>query len=138
MNDDELNEIISRSDEEQRIFAEMDGAFSYPPFPFVFYLTHTNIVSTAQRERDVAAAWKAAGNRGKPPPSLISLEELPDIYRSDEPFAGQEDEVAETEGRGARKRAVVNYTDNLDDDQWAMVRPLFAVYILYWSGFADK
>ncbi|VDC02001.1 unnamed protein product [Peniophora sp. CBMAI 1063] len=98
MNDDELNELIARSDEEQKIFAEMD----------------------AQRERDAAADWKAKGNRGKPPPGLMALEELPEIYRSEEPFAGQEDEIAETEGRGARKRAVVNYTDNLDDDQWAM------------------
>lgn len=32
MNDDELNELIARSDEEQRIFAEMDGTF-IPPFP---------------------------------------------------------------------------------------------------------
>ena len=31
MNDDELNEIIARSDEEQKIFAEMDGTF-YPSF----------------------------------------------------------------------------------------------------------
>ena len=98
MNDEEINEIIARSDEEQRLFSEMD----------------------IERERDAAAAWKAAGNRGKPPPPLIALEELPECYRTDEPF-GVEDDTIEVEGRGARKRAVVNYNDGLSDDQWAMV-----------------
>ena len=31
------------------------------------------------------------------------------------------DELDELEGRGHRRRAVVNYTDGLSDDQWAMV-----------------
>jgi ATP-dependent helicase STH1/SNF2 len=97
MNDDEINEIIARSDEESRLFAEMD----------------------MQRERDGMANWKAAGNRGKPPPPLISLEELPDCYRTDEPFEVK-DELEEAEGRGHRRRAVINYNDGLSDDQWAM------------------
>ncbi|KAI0063151.1 hypothetical protein BV25DRAFT_1824711 [Artomyces pyxidatus] len=97
MNDDEINEIISRSDEESRLFAEMD----------------------IQRDRDAAARWKAAGNRGKPPPGLIGLDELPDCYRTDEPFEVK-DEVDEIEGRGHRRRAVINYNDGLSDDQWAM------------------
>ncbi|KAI0271595.1 SNF2 family N-terminal domain-containing protein [Gloeopeniophorella convolvens] len=97
MNDDEINEIIARSDEESRLFAEMD----------------------MQRDRDAVASWKAAGNRGKPPPGLISLEELPDCYRTDEPFEVK-DELDEVEGRGHRRRAVINYNDGLSDDQWAM------------------
>ncbi len=98
MNDDEINLLIARSDEEERLFAEMD----------------------MQRERDGAANWKAAGNRGKPPPPLISLEELPDCYRTEEPF-DVKDELEEAEGRGHRRRAVINYNDGLSDDQWAMV-----------------
>lgn len=98
MNDDEINEIIARSDEEARLFLEMD----------------------MQRERDAVANWKAAGNRGKPPPPLVSLEELPECYRTDEPFEAKDD-IEEAEGRGHRRRAVINYNDGLSDDQWAMV-----------------
>ncbi|KAJ3562092.1 hypothetical protein NP233_g9787 [Leucocoprinus birnbaumii] len=97
MNDDELNALISRSDEEQRLFHELD----------------------MKRERDALEAWRAAGNRGKPPPPLMQLEELPEIYQTDEPFDVKEvDEVIE--GRGQRKRNVVSYNDGLSDDAWAM------------------
>ena len=46
MNDEEINEIISRSDQESIIFCEMD----------------------VERERESADNWKMMGNRGKPPP----------------------------------------------------------------------
>ncbi len=98
MNDEEINEIIARSDEEAHIFRDMD----------------------IKRERDAQEAWKAAGNRGKPPPSLMQLEELPECYRTDEPFVIKAD-FDEMEGRGHRRRTVVNYNDGLSDDQWAMV-----------------
>ncbi len=98
MNDEEINEIISRSEEESVIFRDID----------------------IKRERDAAEAWKAAGNRGKPPPPLMQLEELPECYRVDEPF-GNKDDLDEIEGRGQRRRAIVNYNDGLSDDQWAMV-----------------
>ena len=98
MNDEEINEIIARSEEEAVIFRELD----------------------IKRERDALERWKAAGNRGKPPPPLIQLEELPDCYQTDEPF-GPKDEFEELEGRGHRRRTVVNYNDGLSDDQWAMV-----------------
>src|SRR5258708_13237639 len=65
MNDDEINEIIARSDDEARLFAEMD----------------------IQRDRDAVANWKSAGNRGKAPLPLVTLEELPDCYRTDKPLA---------------------------------------------------
>ncbi|RDX51493.1 hypothetical protein OH76DRAFT_1454783 [Lentinus brumalis] len=93
MNDDEINEIIARSDEETVLFHEMD----------------------AQREREAAENWRRAGNRGKPPPPLMQLEELPECYRSDEPFA-EPDAVEEVEGRGQRRRTIVNYNDGLSDD----------------------
>ena len=98
MNDEEINEIIARSDEESVIFREID----------------------LQRDRDAVDKWKAAGNRGKPPPSLIQIEELPECYRVDEPFQSKED-LEELEGRGHRRRTVVNYNDGLSDDQWALV-----------------
>lgn len=98
MNDEEINEIIARTEEEERIFRDID----------------------IQRDRDAQEAWKAAGHRGKPPLPLIQLEELPECYRTDEPFLNK-DVLDEVEGRGHRRRAVVNYNDGLSDDQWAMV-----------------
>lgn len=98
MNDDELNLIISRSDEEAQLYREMDN----------------------QREREALESWRAQGNRGKPPPPLIQLEELPECYQTEEPFEVKEiEELAE--GRGQRRRNVVSYNDGLDDDTWAMV-----------------
>ncbi len=99
MNDDEINEIIARSDEEAILYKQMDD----------------------QRDRDAMENWRRAGNRGKPPPPLMQLEELPEFYRSDEPFTN-ENELDELEGRGHRRRTVVNYNDGLSDDQWAIVR----------------
>ncbi|KAF9808693.1 hypothetical protein IEO21_07780 [Rhodonia placenta] len=97
MSDEEINELIARSEEEERIFRDID----------------------IQRDREAQEAWKAAGHRGKPPLPLMQLEELPECYQMDEPFDNR-DELDELEGRGHRRRAVVNYTDGLDDDQWAM------------------
>jgi ATP-dependent helicase STH1/SNF2 len=97
MNDEEINDILARSDEEAVLFREMD----------------------VRRDREAQEAWKAAGNRGRHPLPLIQLEELPDCYRTDEPFEVA-DAVDEIEGRGQRRRTVVNYNDGLDDDQWAM------------------
>lgn len=97
MNDEELNALITRSEGEAEIFRQLD----------------------IQREREAVESWRNAGNRGKPPPPLMAVEELPELYRTDEPFAAKELEFLE-EGRGARKRTTVNYTDGLDDDAWAM------------------
>jgi ATP-dependent helicase STH1/SNF2 len=98
MNDEELNALIARSEEEAVIFAEMD----------------------IQRERDAIENWRAQGKRGKPPLPLIQLEELPECYQTDEPFEVKEmDDIAE--GRGQRRRNIVSYNDGLSDDAWAMV-----------------
>ena len=104
MNDDELNELIARHDSETVIFREMD----------------------IKRERDVLEAWRQAGHRTKPPLPLIQLEELPECYRTDEPFDVKDTEEA-FEGRGQRRRNVVSYNDGLDDDTWAMVRLQFSL-----------
>ncbi|TBU60066.1 P-loop containing nucleoside triphosphate hydrolase protein [Dichomitus squalens] len=74
MNNDEINKIIARSDEEAVIFHEID----------------------VQREREALEKWQCAGNRGKPPPPLMQLEELPECYRADEPFA-ESDAIDESE-----------------------------------------
>jgi ATP-dependent helicase STH1/SNF2 len=98
MNDDELNALIARSEEEGVLFRQLD----------------------LDRERDAEDNWRAHGHRGKHPPPLMQLEELPDCYRNDEVFEVQEmDEIAE--GRGQRKRNVVSYNDGLSDDAWALV-----------------
>jgi ATP-dependent helicase STH1/SNF2 len=97
MNDEELNEMIARSDEEADIFRAMDLA----------------------REREALENWRIAGHRGKPPQQLMQLDELPECYQTDAPFEAKElDEVVE--GRGQRRRNVVNYNDGLSDEQWAM------------------
>jgi hypothetical protein len=101
MNDDELNMMLARNDGEIQIFRHMD----------------------IQREREALEAWRARGHRGKPPQPLVQLDELPECYRTDEPF-----EVTvldeSMEGRGQRRRNVVSYTDGLSDEQWAMVSPI--------------
>jgi ATP-dependent helicase STH1/SNF2 len=99
MNDDELNEMLARNDDEVEIFRAMD----------------------IQRDRDALNAWRAAGNRGKPLQGLMQLEELPECYQTDEPFEAKELDES-LEGRGQRRRNIVNYNDGLSDEQWAMVR----------------
>ncbi|KAJ7151627.1 SNF2-family ATP dependent chromatin remodeling factor snf21 [Mycena filopes] len=97
MNDDELNSIIARTEEEGELFREMD----------------------VKRERDALEIWRAQGHRGKPPPGLTQFEELPECYQKDEPFEVViVDETAE--GRGQRRRNVVSYNDGLSDEAWAM------------------
>lgn len=98
MNDEELNELIARSDQESVIFREMD----------------------IQRDRESQESWRLSGNRGKPPLPLMQLEELPECYQTDEPFEVKEvDDLVE--GRGQRRRNVVSYNDGLSDDAWALV-----------------
>ncbi|GLB36607.1 putative snf2-ATP coupling, chromatin remodelling complex [Lyophyllum shimeji] len=97
MNDDELNELIARNDDEAEIFRQMD----------------------IKREREAAEAWRNSGGRGKPPQPLMQLEELPECYRTDEPFEVKEMDDT-LEGRGQRRRNVVSYNDGLSDEAWAM------------------
>ena len=98
MNDDELNQMLSRDDGEANTFRDLD----------------------ITRERTALENWRANGNRGKPPQQLMQLDELPECYRTDEPFE-VETIIEGTEGRGQRKRNAVVYNDGLSDDQWALV-----------------
>jgi ATP-dependent helicase STH1/SNF2 len=100
MNDEELNIMIARSDDEVHLFRDID----------------------IKRERDALDAWRGAGKRGKPPPALMQFEELPECYQIDEPFEVKEVDEA-LEGRGQRRRNVVSYNDGLSDEQWALVSP---------------
>ncbi|KAK7064785.1 chromatin structure-remodeling complex subunit snf21 [Favolaschia claudopus] len=97
MNDDELNSIIARNEEEADLFRDMDS----------------------KRERDTVEHWRAQGHRSKPPLPLMQFDELPECYQKDEPFEAtiMDDAI---EGRGQRRRNVVSYTDGLDDETWAM------------------
>ncbi|KAK0208011.1 SNF2-family ATP dependent chromatin remodeling factor snf21 [Desarmillaria ectypa] len=96
MNDEELNALIARSEEEGEIFRQMDTV----------------------REREAQENWRNQGKRGKAPLPLIQLEELPECYQTDEPFEAKETEEI-FEGRGQRRRNVVSYNDGLSDDAWA-------------------
>ncbi|KAJ7657873.1 SNF2-family ATP dependent chromatin remodeling factor snf21 [Mycena polygramma] len=98
MNDDELNTIIARSEEEAELFRDLD----------------------VKRERDALENWRARGHRGKPPSNLTQFEELPECYQKDEPFEAPTVIDESTEGRGQRRRKVVSYNDGLDDEAWAM------------------
>ncbi len=102
MNDDEINEIIARSEDEVRIFREMD----------------------VERERSAEERWRAAGNRGPRPAPLMTLEELPAYWQTDEVYDANREDDGLIEGRGARKRQVVNYSDGLTDEQFALVRTI--------------
>jgi ATP-dependent helicase STH1/SNF2 len=101
MNDEELNVMIARTDDEINIFRDID----------------------IKRERDALDVWRAAGNRGRPPPPLMQFEELPECYQTDEPFDVKEVDES-LEGRGQRRRNVVSYNDGLSDEQWAMASVL--------------
>lgn len=63
MNDDELNQMLSR-DEEASTFRDLD------------------IV----KEHFAFGHWWAAGHRGKPPQQLMQLGEQPKCYQIDEPL----------------------------------------------------
>ncbi|KAF9694999.1 hypothetical protein EKO04_006858 [Ascochyta lentis] len=89
MDDDDLNLIMMRNEDEFKLFQEMD------------------------RKRLAEDPY----GPGKPLPRLIGESELPDIYLNEE--APVVEEVADTPiGRGARERTRVKYDDGLTEEQW--------------------
>ncbi|KAG4304595.1 hypothetical protein PORY_001988 [Pneumocystis oryctolagi] len=86
--DDELNEIIARNDEELSIFREMDEKLRL----------------------------ESPYGPGKKLERLMSEEELPEVYRRDD--YTEPDEVLSATGRGARERAQIHYDDDLTEEQW--------------------
>lgn len=91
MEDEELNMILARSDDELTLFQQMD----------------------VERAKDLTYG-NAPGS--KRVPRLMAESELPEIYMSDgNPIS---DEPEEIKGRGARERTRVKYDDGLTEEQW--------------------
>ncbi|KAJ6191765.1 SNF2 family N-terminal domain-containing protein [Bipolaris maydis] len=89
MDDDDLNQIMMRHEEELAIFQEMD------------------------RKRIAEDPY----GPGKPLGRLIGESELPDIYLNEEaPIVDEKDDTPA--GRGARERTRVKYDDGLTEEQW--------------------
>lgn len=90
MDDDYLNGIMARSDEELIAFRKIDAERAKDP--------------------DYGPDRKL--------PRLMAENELPDIYlQEDNPVAEEIEEIA---GRGARERTRVKYDDGLTEEQWLM------------------
>jgi ATP-dependent helicase STH1/SNF2 len=92
MDDDDLNEIMARSDEEITIFQRMDK----------------------ERQKNIPYG------PGHKLPRLMGESELPEIYMTDENPVAEETTEVEFAGRGARERKVTRYDDGLTEEQWLM------------------
>ena len=91
MDDDDLNMIMARSEDEMTTFQAID----------------------AERARSTVY-----GNGPGQLPRLLGEDELPDIYmQEDNPVT---EEIEELAGRGARERTRVKYDDGLTEEQWLM------------------
>ena len=91
MDDEDLNMILARSDEELETFKDMDLLRAKDPI-------------------------YGTGPGSKRVPRLMAESELPEIYMSDgNPIS---DEPEEIKGRGARERTRVKYDDGLTEEQW--------------------
>lgn len=92
MDDDDLNEIMARSEDELVTFQRMDQD---------------------RLKNDLYGPGRAL-------PRLMGESELPDIYLTEEAPAADEPPVDEYAGRGARERKVTKYDDGLTEEQWLM------------------
>jgi ATP-dependent helicase STH1/SNF2 len=97
VDDEELNLILKRSDEEYTKFVEIDK----------------------EREQQEFEAWLAHGGRGKRPERLLQEYELPDVYRIEEPTDTVTEEFEF--GRGQRYKEQIRYDDGLTEKQWVRV-----------------
>ncbi|KAI1393854.1 chromatin remodeling complex SWI/SNF, component SWI2 and related ATPase [Hypoxylon trugodes] len=93
MDDEELNMILARSEDEIGVFQKIDE----------------------ERARD---PLYGTGPGSKRIPRLMAENELPDIYMTEGNPVGEEQE--EVLGRGARERTRVKYDDGLTEEQWLM------------------
>lgn len=88
MDDEDLNMIMMRTEEELEIFQKLD------------------------EERNRTSKY----GPGRKFPRLLGENELPDIYMNDDnPIV---EEIEENYGRGARERTRVRYDDGLTEEQW--------------------
>ncbi|KAI4177767.1 MAG: hypothetical protein LQ343_000231 [Gyalolechia ehrenbergii] len=90
MDDDDLNQLMARTDGELQVFQRLDE----------------------ERARDPDYG------PGRPQPRLMGEDELPNIYLGEENPVPEE--VEEYAGRGARERTRVKYDDGLTEEQWLM------------------
>ncbi|KAL8939639.1 MAG: hypothetical protein Q9216_003247 [Gyalolechia sp. 2 TL-2023] len=90
MDDDDLNQLMARTDGELQVFQRLDE----------------------ERTRDPDYG------PGRPQPRLMGEDELPNIYLGEENPVPEE--VEEYAGRGARERTRVKYDDGLTEEQWLM------------------
>jgi SNF2 family DNA or RNA helicase len=89
MDDDELNQVIARNDNELTVFRKMD---------------EDRIIATRNAPY---------------PSRLYSDQELPEVYKKDPADVIKKDEIKVDEyGRGSRERKVMKYDDNLSEEQW--------------------
>lgn len=96
LNDDELNEILARGDNEVSRFKEIDE----------------------EREAKDREVWKAQGWTGdKLPDRLIQESELPPLYQQDFDQVNLPDEATDDEPL-SRRRNVVHYDDGLTEEQF--------------------
>ncbi|KAF1801069.1 SNF2 family N-terminal domain-containing protein [Mucor lusitanicus] len=97
LDDEELNTILKRSDQEFAIFTKMD----------------------LERQRVDAEEWRCKyGDNGKKPERLIQDWELPDIYRYDQMAEHTKKQETSVMGRGQRSRDSVRYDDGMTEKQW--------------------
>lgn len=91
MDDDDLNEILARNDNEVAVFRQMDAERAMDPI-------------------------YGTGPKCKRTPRLLQDADLPEIYLSEgNPVP---EEVEEIRGRGARERKTMAYDDGLTEEQW--------------------
>ena len=95
LDDEELNEIISRDEGELALFNKMDK----------------------ERKAQELLEWRNSGHKGDPPPRLMQDNELPDIYLED-PLANEIPEKPIELGRGNRQKKQVVYDDGLNENQF--------------------
>ncbi|KAJ2677526.1 ATP-dependent DNA helicase Snf21, partial [Coemansia sp. RSA 1285] len=94
---EELNDMLARSDEERVIFAQMDK-------------------DHLAREKQ---EWRDAGNAGSPPERLFTEAELPEDYLHDYDPVEERRRIEEEATRDkSRNRQRVYYDDGLSEEQW--------------------
>ncbi|WFD29111.1 RSC chromatin remodeling complex ATPase component [Malassezia sp. CBS 17886] len=94
LNDDELNELLARGENEVGRFQEVD----------------------AERHADEEAEWRALGNKGPVPERLMQENELPEVYQRD--FDAEVIDGGQDDQPLSRRRNVVHYDDGLTEEQF--------------------
>lgn len=90
LDDEELNQVLARNDEERQIFKDLD------------------------RQRIANSASAPGGSKSR----LMTEDELPSIYKEDISQHLMSREPEEYLGRGTRERKVLSYDDGLTEEQW--------------------